>query len=206
MKIKNKILNALFAALIGFAFFACNKKYEGNNSIESVKYNTNKTTYTPMELDSVQAVNRIVAQHLQEVYDLATNYAAGNKDTDIDQTLRNQMMEYFETTDSLQINPLVKTLDSLQARYVKVYDITTFKKPVKKDSLDFATYKLDYYDKSRRYLGMLNKEVQYVLKAPEQDKQFTKEFKFYFVNFNLKKDSIPAKIDQKVSKPVGKIK
>ena len=147
-------------------------------------------------MDSLQTINNITALKLQEVYDLGTNYAAGNKDSDIDITLYNQIQEYFEKPDSTKIMPFIKQLDSLKARFVKISDVSTSKYISTKDTLDFAKYKMDYYDKERKYIGYLNKEVQYVLKKKllQKEKKFKSEFKFYFVEFKgrLKKDSIPS--------------
>lgn len=192
-KIHN-IFNISFAVIIIIAVVACKEeKYTGKNSIETVKYNNNATTFSPIELDSVQTINNITALKLQEVYDLATNYAAGNKDSDIDITLYNQIQEYFEKPDSAKIHPFIKELDSLKARFVKINDVTTFKHVTSKDTLDYAKYKMDYYNKERKYLGYQNKEVHYVMKeVPAIEKKFKREFKFYFVDFRgpSKKDSI----------------
>jgi len=172
------------ALLLVIFFFACSEKYEGNNSIENVKYNSNKTTYAPMEIDSVNARNYIIKLKLQEVYDLATNYAAGNKDTEIDQTLYNQLKEYFEKPDSTIIEPLIKEMDSLSARYVKIVKVSSDKEIIDQDTLDFADYSMLYYNKDKRYIGSLPKKVQYVLKeTPVPQKKFNSEFKFYFVSF-----------------------
>lgn len=196
MKKINNLLNFIFVLLIALVFVKCNKKYQGNNSIENVKYNSNKTTYTPKELDSVEARNYIVKLKLQEVYDLATNYAAGNKDTEIDRTIYEQIKEYFEKPDSTSIAPLISELDSLGARFVRINNIETLKEVVNEDTLDFAKYTMMYYNKEKRYVGALNKEVQYILKeTPVEEKKFKSEFKFYFVNFQPlagKKDSIPS--------------
>ncbi|WP_407482161.1 hypothetical protein [Elizabethkingia meningoseptica] len=192
-KIHN-IFNITFALIIIIAIIACKEeKYTGKNSIETVKYNNNATTFSPIELDSVQTINNITALKLQEVYDLATNYAAGNKDSDIDITLYNQIQEYFEKPDSAKIHPFIKELDSLKARFVKINDVTTFKHVTSKDTLDYAKYKMDYYNKDRKYLGYQNKEVHYVMKeVPAIEKKFKREFKFYFVDFRgpARKDSI----------------
>lgn len=187
------IIAVTIILIIGLA--ACKEKYKGKNSLETVKYNNNTTTFSPIELDSLQTINNITALKLQEVYDLGTNYAAGNKDSDIDVTLYNQIQEYFEKPDSTKIMPFIKQLDSLKARFVKISDVSTSKYINAKDTLDFAKYKMDYYDKERKYIGYLNKEVQYALKeAPAKEKKFKSEFKFYFVEFKgpPKKDSIPS--------------
>ena len=67
--------------------------------------------------------------------------------------------------------PFIKQLDSLKARFVKISDVSTSKYISAKDTLDFAKYKMDYYDKERKYIGYLNKEVQYVLKEAPAKKR-----------------------------------
>ncbi|NAW52055.1 hypothetical protein GNY06_11980 [Elizabethkingia argentiflava] len=199
-----KIHNALsfFSGLfIILGLIACNKKYSGKNTIETVKYNNNTTTYSPVEFDSVQARNYITGLKLQELYDLAAHYAAGNKDSDIDFTLYHQIQEYFDKPDSSKINSFINELDSLKARFVKINAISTFKEiHTKKDTLDFAKYRMDYYDGGKKYAGYLNKQVQYILKeVPVKEKKFKREFKFYFVDFK-------NPISQKDSVSLGKTK
>lgn len=184
MRTNKFFLNLSIGVILAMLLMACNKKYQGTNNIESVKYNRNETTYTPKELDSVKARNYIIKLRLQEVYDLATNYAAGNKDTEIDRTLYRQIKEYFEKPDSTAIQPLIKELDSLKARFVKISNVTSKKEVIAPDTLDFAAYQMAYYDKDKRYIGTQHKEVQYILKeTPIGEKKFKSEFKFFFVNF-----------------------
>lgn len=195
MKTKS-LFNSGFILLLLISIYACNKKYEGNNSIENVKYNSNKTTYAPIEIDSVEARNYIIRLKLQEVYDLATNYAAGNKDTEIDKTLYNQLAEYFTRPDSAIVQPVIHEMDSLKARFVKISDVTSEKEIVNNDTLDFAHYQMAYYNNKRQYLGTEKKKTQYLLKeTPVIEKKFKSEFRFYFVSFapmGTEKDSIPS--------------
>ena len=59
---------------------------------------------------------------------------------------------------------------------------------VRKDTLDYANYTVEYKDREQRMIGEFNKKTQYkLLKSPEN---FKKEFKFYFVEIDVKpKDS-----------------
>jgi len=172
-----------------FFIFSCKKKYIGDNSIETVKYNKN----VAIELDSIQTRNNIILIKLQEIYDLAINYAIGNKDSDIDKAIYNQMQEYFEKKDSTAINPIIKEIDSIRARFARVNKVNAFEYSKNTDTLDFASYKIDYYDVERKYLGTMSKNTQYILKeTPDKERKFKQEFKFYFVKFDVfsGKDSI----------------
>jgi len=176
---KNNTLIALL--IISFFVFSCKKKYIGENSIETVKYNKNSV----IELDSIQTINNIITLKLQEIYDLATNYAVGNKDSDIDQTIYNQIQEYFKKPDTAVINPIIRELDSLKSRFVKINNVESFKYTEDTNTLDCAKYNIDYYDVTRKYLGSENKYVQYTLKeTPAKEKIFKQEFKFYFIKFS----------------------
>ncbi|QCX52924.1 hypothetical protein [Elizabethkingia sp. JS20170427COW] len=190
-KIYLNIITLLCIALLGIA---CEKKYEGKSSLESVKYNSNNSTYTAIELDSTKARNNILQIKLQELYDLSTNYAAGNKDTDIDETLYKQIGLYFEKPDTLLINNFIKELDSLKARYVKISDVSSSKEFTPKDTLDYTKYKVDYFDVSKKFLGSIDKFAHYTLKElPTSEQKVKGAFKFYFTDFKApQKDSIPS--------------
>lgn len=184
-----KLINILIVCFIAFYIYSCNKKYDGDTSLENVKYNNNKKTYSTAKMDSAQAINTITKQKIQEFLDLSTLYASGNRDTEIDSVIYAQMQSYFVKQDSTNIKPLLKDLDSLKVRFAKVNSINSSKSIVGKDTLDFATYDVDYYNKDRKLIGNFNKNTQYILqKSPVK---FKKEFKFYFVDFEAKsqKDS-----------------
>lgn len=91
------------------------------------------------------------------------------------------MQSYFLKPDSSKLKPLLKELESLKVRYAKVNNVVTNKRIVKNDTLDFAAYDVDYFNKERKLIGNFSKTTRFQLtKAPVK---FKKEFKFYFVDF-----------------------
>ena len=183
MKIQNKIYCwTVFLPLILVAFAACNKKYDGeDNSLETIRNANNRITYSKAKLDSVQAINLITSQKIQDLLDLSTLYTSGNKDTEIDSVIYMQMQAHFMTPDSNNLKPLLKEMDSLKVRFAKVSNIKNSKSIQKQDTLDFADFEVEYYDKKRTYISTVNRKAQYFLKASPV--KFQKEFKFYFANF-----------------------
>lgn len=187
MKNLNKILLS-FLALLMMAV-SCNKKTEEKSDLEKIRTNNNRKSYPMTKMDSAQAIQFITKQKIQELFDLSALYANGNRDTEIDSVIYAQMQNYFEKPDSLKVKPLLRQLDSLHVKSAKVGNLTVSKKITKKDTLDFAQFNVEYFDANNKSLGTFSKNAQYILKlAPVQ---FKKEFKFYFVNFDVKmpKDS-----------------
>ena len=183
MKNQNKLywwivsLSIIFSGLI-----SCNKKYEGeDNSLETIRNANNRITYSKAKLDSLQAINVITSQKIQDLLDLSTLYTSGNKDTEIDSVIYTQMQAHFMTKDSNNLKPLLKEMDSLKVRFAKVNNLKTTKSVIQKDTLDFANFDVEYYDKKRTYITTVNRKAQYMLKASPV--KFQKEFKFYFNNF-----------------------
>ncbi|WDF47922.1 hypothetical protein PQ459_05430 [Chryseobacterium sp. KACC 21268] len=191
MKNQNKFYWWIFSlSIIITGFISCNKKYEGeDNSLETIRNANNRITYTKSSLDSLQAINLITSQKVQDLLDLSTLYTSGNKDTEIDSVIYTQMQAHFLTKDSNNLKPLLKEMDSLKVRFAKVSNLTTSKSVVESDTLDFANFDVKYYDKKRTYITTVNRKAQYMLKASPV--KFQKEFKFYFNNFYKKEtDSI----------------
>lgn len=191
MKNQNKFYWWIFSlSIIITGFISCNKKYEGeDNSLETIRNANNRITYTKSSLDSLQAINLITSQKVQDLLDLSTLYTSGNKDTEIDSVIYTQMQAHFLTKDSNNLKPLLKEMDSLKVRFAKVSNLTTSKSVVESDTLDFANFDVEYYDKKRTYITTVNRKAQYMLKASPV--KFQKEFKFYFNNFYKKEtDSI----------------
>ncbi len=177
----------IIPVLIIIGVISCDKKYEGtDNSIETLRNANNNATYTKTKLDSLQATNVITSQKVQDLLDLSALYTSGNKDTEIDSVIYTQMQAHFMTKDSNNLKPLLKEMDSLKVKFAKVSNLTTSKSVIKKDTLDFANFDVEYYDKKRTYITTVNRKAQYFLKASPI--KFKKEFKFYFANF-YKKDS-----------------
>lgn len=191
MEKKNNLYKwLLIPALLIIGIISCNKKYEGDdNSLETLRNANNNVTYSKTKLDSLQATNVITSQKVQDLLDLSALYTSGNKDTEIDSVIYTQMQAHFLTKDSNNLKPLLKEMDSLKVRYAKVNNLMTSKKIKEKDTLDFATFDVEYYDNKRTYITTVNRKAQYMLKASPV--KFQKEFKFYFTSFYPKNiDSI----------------
>lgn len=188
MKKQNKIYGWIFSlSIIIFGIISCNKKYEGGgDSLETIRNANNNSTYSKTKLDSLQAINVITSQKVQDLLDLSALYTSGNKDTEIDSVIYTQMQAHFLTKDSNNLKPLLKEMDSLKVRYAKVNNLTTSKAVQDQDTLDFATFDVEYYNNKKTYITTVNRKAQYMLKASPV--KFQKEFKFYFTNF-YKKDS-----------------
>lgn len=190
---KNLIKLSTIAFILSFTISSCNKKYEGDTSLEDAKYKTNRNTIPSVKMDSIQAINTITKQKIQDLLDLSTLYTSGNKDTEIDSVIYAQMRGYFLEGDSLHIKPLLRDLDSLKVRYAKVNKLEISRIPDGNDTLDYAQFSVEYYNDKKAFIGSFDRQAQYILKA--SPKQFQKEFKFYFLNFygNKQKDSITTK-------------
>lgn len=132
-------------------------------------------------MDSAQAIQSITKQKVQEVLDLSILYSSGKKDTEIDSAIHSQLLGYFHNPDSLTLRPLLAELDSFKVRSAKVTDFKVYEKVHGVDTLNYASFNVDYFSDQNRPIAKRKKEAQYILvSAP---KQFKKEFKFYFLNF-----------------------
>lgn len=187
MKKRNKLSYWILSiTIITATIISCNKKYEGDeNSIEVIRNANNNGTYSKTKLDSLQAINLITTQKVQDLLDLSALYTSGNKDTEIDSVIYTQMQAHFLSKDSSNLTPLLKEMDSLKVKFAKVSKLTTSKTVKEKDTLDFANFDVEYYDNKRTYLTTVKRKAQFTLKASPV--KFQKEFKFYFTNF-YKKD------------------
>ncbi len=176
--------------LLTIGIISCNKKYDGvDNSMETLRNANNNATYSKTKLDSMQATNMITSQKVQDLLDLSALYTSGNKDTEIDSVIYTQMQAHFLTKDSNNLKPLLREMDSLKVRYAKVNNLSTSKEVKNQDTLDFATFDVEYYDNKKTYITTVNRKAEYMLKASPV--KFQKEFKFYFTKFYPKKtDSI----------------
>lgn len=175
-----KITRLILIFLLLSAVFAC-KKETPNLSLEQVKYNTNKSSYPSTKMDSAQAINKITKQKVREVLELSILYKAGKQDTDIDSALYNQILGYFYKPDSLTVRNLLNELDSLQVGNARIGSFEVTERYFKKDTLNFARFDVQYYDRNNLPVGTFAREAQYVLVPAEI--RFKKEFKFYFLNF-----------------------
>jgi len=193
MKKQNKLSLWICATSAVFLLIiSCNKKYDGtDSSVDIIRNATNKKTYSKTKLDSIQAINVITNQKIQDLLDLSALYTSGNKDTEIDSVIYEQMQAHFLVKDSGNLKPVLKEMDSLKVRFVKVNNLKINKLITEKDTLDFANFNVDYYDNKRNFITTAKRKAQYVLKPSPV--QFKKEFKFYFVDFYKKESDTATK-------------
>lgn len=186
MKLKNNIISTCVLALF---LISCKKEVSAPSDLETLRKNTNKTSYPVTKMDSAEAIQYITRQKIQELFDLSTLYTSGNRDTEIDSAIYSQMNSYFIKPDSNKLKPILAQLDSLNVKTAKVSQIKVRKEMKNNDTLDFANFVVEYFDKDKRLIGNFNKNAQYILKP--YPVKFKKEFKFYFVDFDMpaKKDS-----------------
>ena len=91
----------------------------------------------------------------------------------------------------MTVRNLLTELDSLNVGNARINSFEVTERYFKQDTLNFARFNVQYFDRSNRQIGSFEREAQYVLIPAEI--QFKKEFKFYFLNFYQKpllKDSI----------------
>ncbi|ASW74992.1 hypothetical protein IQ37_10580 [Chryseobacterium piperi] len=189
-----RISNFFVALLLLIAFVSCNNKKTEVSDLDKLRNSNNTKTYPAVQMDSMQAINSITKQKVQELLDLSTLYLSGNRNTEIDTVIYSQMESYFHKPDSLTFKRLFKELDSLKVKSVKVNSLAVHKDYYKKDTLDYAKFNVEYFDDKNRSLGTFEKSAQYTLLS--KPIKFKKEFKFYFLNFYtpspVKKDSTSA--------------
>ncbi|MCJ8498534.1 hypothetical protein MVI27_09695 [Chryseobacterium salipaludis] len=181
MKTLSKIGSCLLLAFL--LLLACNQEPKTVSDLQIVRNNNNKKSYPVTKIDSAQAIENITRQKIQEILDLAALYTAGNRDTEIDSVIYAQMQGYFLEPDSLKLNPLLLQLDSLKAKSAKVQNIAVRKEIRGTDTLDLADFNVEYFDGFNRSVGTRDKNVQY--KLQRSPVKFKKEFKFYFVKFDV---------------------
>jgi hypothetical protein len=189
MKNLNKFL---IFAMLSLVLAACNnKKTDSISDLDKLRNSNNRKSYPAVQMDSMQAVNSITKQKVQELLDLSTLYLSGNRDTEIDTVIYSQMQSYFHKPDTLTFKKLFRELDSLKVKSVKVNSLEVYKDFYKNDTLDYAKFNVEYFDDKNRSLGIFEKNAQYILQSAPV--KFKKEFKFFFLNFYsnplLKKDS-----------------
>lgn len=163
------------------AFYSC-KKDQREGAQE--KYPQNDNSYSNSKMDSLQAINQITKQKIQELLDLSTLYASNKKGTEMDTVIYNQIKTYFLEADSSLINPIVSEIKGLNAHHVKVGKVETEKLISKIDTLDQAKFNVEYFDQNKKMIKSFDKKAIFVLK--KNPVKFKQEFKFYFVNFDSK--------------------
>ena len=186
MKQINK--NVIFTLILALMTIIACKKEQPISDIDVLRNGNNEDVYSTTKLDSAQAIASITQQKLQELYDISALYSSGNKNTAIDSLNYEQIQGYFVKKDSANVMGLLKELDSLKVKLVKVKNLSINTEINGKDTLDYANYTVEYKDRDQRMIGEFNKQSQYkLLKSPVN---FKKEFKFYFVEIDVQpKDS-----------------
>ena len=149
--------NFLYLFLLFAMIFSCNKKTEEISDLDKLRNSTNKKSYPAIQMDSVQAINAITIQKVQDVFDLSTLYVTGNRDTEIDFSIYSQIQSYFHKPDSLTLKPLFKELESLKVKTAKVNNIKVYDVYYKEDTLNFAKFNVEYFDKDKRTLGRFDR-------------------------------------------------
>ena len=183
-------LNKNFFAICGIMLiiWSCTKKTEPINQLDTIRKNTNTTEYPTVQMDSMQAINTITKQKVQELFDLSILYVGGNKNTVIDTVIYRQMESYFYKPDSAKFAPLFAELEAKKVKAAKVNHLEVFKRVVNKDTLDYAKFNVEYFDAKEKSLGVVERNAQYILALPNKN---SKQFKFYLLNYyqDLPKDS-----------------
>ncbi len=186
----SKLHRQVLVLLVALLTYSCQDKPEGPVSLEQVKYNNNKTSYPDTKMDSLQAINAITRQKVQEVIDLSILYSSGKKDTEIDSAMYTQILGYFHAPDSLTLQPLLQELEGFKVRSAKVNNLQVYEEYHQQDTLNFARFQVDYFDASNKPIARKQREAQYILVSSPQ--KFKKQFRFYFLTFYNQplKDSI----------------
>lgn len=181
----NKIL--LTFIIIFSLLISCNKNNETVNELQILRESTNSKSYPAIQMDSLQAVNSITKQKVQELIDLSALYLDGNQDTYIDKAIFKQMEEYFYQPDSLTFKNIFEDFKLNNVKSAKVKNLELFEDIKSGDTLNMAKFSVEYFDKSNRYLGDFERKAQYTMTPNKENK----EFKFYFLTFyeGLEKDS-----------------
>lgn len=181
----NKIL--LIFIIIFSLLISCSKSNETVNELQILRESTNSKSYPVIQMDSLQAVNSITKQKVQELIDLSALYLDGNQDTYIDKAIFKQMEEYFYQPDSLTFKNIFEDFKLNNVKSAKVKNLELFEDIKSGDTLNMAKFLVEYFDKNNRYLGDFERKAQYTMTPNKENK----EFKFYFLTFyeGLEKDS-----------------
>ncbi|MFA7615013.1 MAG: hypothetical protein WCY16_00330 [Weeksellaceae bacterium] len=190
----------LFVSLTALAFvWSCKHEpvFQGEHDPEMIKtYRNNSTPVSKM--DSLASVNFITKQKLTEVYELMSLYSVNQNDTVMRNILFPQIKSYFQEKDSLNIQRLLKEMDSLKVSYTEIRGLDISKKDsLIPDSIRNVNYWVRYYSKDKKLIDSLPKSAKYILK--KEPKKFKHEFVFYFEDLNdvqEAKDTISSGVTQ----------
>lgn len=182
-----KNLIKLLPILLIVTYLSCNreKNYDGISEPEVIsKYKNNAFAYG----DSLQAINRITKQKLQEFYDIGLLYLKNKNDKQLDSILLESMRDYLLNRDSLEMDNFLIQLKRERISFAKIKSvekIDNFSPPL--DSLGVSAYQVGFYNKEKKFVRNKKKFVKFVLK--KNPEKFKNEFKFYFIEF-AENDSI----------------
>ncbi len=166
-----------------------NPVYSGEMNTEAVsKYNPDQT-YDWQSLDSLDFVQKITTQKLQEVLDLAS---VSNNDNDlkIKQILSNQLKNYFLTNDTMSLKFIYDSVLMNKNYVAKISEVEILQNDsIVSDTLGKVNFSYHLFDKEHKnnYILTKTKSASYILKR-KSDK-LKKEFKYYFTSFS-EKDTI----------------
>lgn len=188
-----KLNNIGIITMVFLFLLSCEKKTETINELQVLRESNNAKTYPVIQMDSLQAVNSITRQKVQELIDLSGLYLDGKQDTQIDKAIFKQMEEYFYQTDSLTFKNLFDDFRLNNAKSAKVKNLELFEDVKNGDTLSMAKFSVSYFDKNNKYIGDFERDAQYIMSPNTENK----EFKFYFVSFypnlvSVPKDSISS--------------
>jgi hypothetical protein len=131
-------------------------------------------------MDSLEVISHITAQKLREVYELAILATENKANKDIDTLLLSQLQGYFPKGDTINIPKVVKNLDSLRVKYVKIEleKQSIADSTILNDSIGKVRFKVHYYNQNKKYFSTEEGQANYILK--KNPKKFKSEFRFYF--------------------------
>lgn len=190
----------LFVFLTALVFvWSCKHEpvFQGEHDPEVIKtYQNNSTPVSKM--DSLASVNFITKQKLTEVYELMSLYSVNQNDSVMRNILFPQIESYFQEKDSLNIQRLLKEMDSLKVSYAEIRGLDLSKNDsLIPDSIRNVNYWVRYYSKDKKLIDSLPKSAKYILK--KEPKKFKHEFVFYFEDLNdvqETKDTISSGVTQ----------
>ena len=106
---------------------------------------------------------------------------------DFSEKIFNRVKEYFDLEKINNIHIFISSEKLKEVKTIRVKNLDIKQQINSKDTLDIAYFTLEYLDKNKNNIGFFDKKATYVLK--KSPIKFVKEFKFYFINFDLKENT-----------------
>lgn len=72
------------------------------------------------------------------------------------------MYSYFTTNDSTKLS-FIKELDSLNVKSIRVKELSTHQEFRERDTLNIASFTMEYFDKNKETIGYFDKTATYIL-------------------------------------------